>query len=65
MCVMFAYVQNCVLLVLGSNCECVDGTSTKRDIENPFLGTQMFVQAKKKEYKYDKGTKNVLNNSQN
>ena len=34
---------------------------TKRDIENPFPGTQMFVQARNNEYKYNKGTKNVLN----
>ena len=30
---------------------------TRRDIENSFPGTQMFVQGRNNEYKYNKGTK--------
>ena len=57
-----------VLMIRVQNYECVTcaGTGvanayTKCDKENPFPGTQVFVQARNNEYKYDKGTKNVLN----
>ena len=63
MSVMFVYVQNCVRVARATtvfmlrvqNYKCVScaGTGaanayTKRDIENPFSGTQMFVQARNK-----------------
>ena len=68
---MFVLVQNCVRVKCF---ECKTATAsarartraanayTKRDIENLFPGTQMFVQARNNEYKYNKTTKNVLNN---
>ena len=59
-----------MLIVLVQNYECVacagnDAANayTKRDIENLFPDTQMFVQPRNNEYKYNNGTKNVLNNS--
>ena len=55
-------------MVRVQNYECVTCTRTglanayaKRDIENPFAGTQMFVQVRNNECKYDNETKNVLN----
>ena len=49
-------VQNyeCVARAVAAN------AYTKRDIENSFAGTQMFVQARNNECKYNKGIKNVL-----
>ena len=49
-------------MVRVQNYKCVACVYTKYDIENSFLGTQMFVQARNNEYKYNKGTKNVLDN---
>ena len=71
---MFVYVQDCVRITCARTelrmCwyeyktmnALLANVYAKRDIENPFLGTQMFVQTGNNEYEYNKERKNSLNN---